>query len=107
MSGKPKVTGRLAAAARVLAGVGHDDFAKAAGISVEKCVAIEAGGSAWLESETDAAAILRAFDYFGVLVVEESDGMGAGVRLRFTRLDVKQLGRLEGEGGPARADDAP
>jgi hypothetical protein len=33
--------------------------------------------------------------------------MGAGVRLKFTREDVAQLVRLEGEGGIARSDDAP
>ena len=33
--------------------------------------------------------------------------MGAGVRLKFTRQDVKQIGRLENEGGFARSDDVP
>ena len=33
--------------------------------------------------------------------------MGAGVRLKFTRQDVKHINRLEGEGGMVRSDDAP
>jgi hypothetical protein len=33
--------------------------------------------------------------------------MGAGVRLKFTRQDVKQIARLEGEGGVVGSDDAP
>jgi len=33
--------------------------------------------------------------------------MGAGVRLKFTRQDVKQIMRLEGEVGIVRSDDTP
>lgn len=33
--------------------------------------------------------------------------MGAGVRLKFTRQDVKQIDRLESEGGIVRSDDVP
>jgi hypothetical protein len=33
--------------------------------------------------------------------------MGAGVRLKFTRQDARQIGRLETEGGVARSDDVP
>ena len=31
--------------------------------------------------------------------------MGAGVRLRFMRQDIRQIGRLENEGGTAPDDD--
>lgn len=107
MNGKIQVTGRLVAAARALTGVSQEDFAAAAGLHVEALRLIEAGGSAWLSSERDAEVVSRCFAHFGVIVVEESDGMGAGVRLKFTRQDVKQIGRLEGEGGVVRSDDAP
>ena len=107
METKIKITGRLVAAARALAGVSQEDFARAAGVPAATIAAIEAKGSAWLDSERDAEAALRAFDAFGVIVVEEGGGMGAGVRLKFTRQDVKQLARLEGEGGVVRSDDAP
>lgn len=40
-----------------------------------------------------------AWSISGVIVIGESDGMGAGVRLKFTRQDVKQIGRLESEAG--------
>jgi hypothetical protein len=33
--------------------------------------------------------------------------MGAGVRLKFTRQDTRQIGRLENEGGMTRPDDVP
>ena len=46
-------------------------------------------------------------DFFGVVVIDEGDGMGAGVRLKFSRQDVRQITRLESEGGIVGADDAP
>lgn len=102
-----KLTGRLVAAARALAGISREDFARAACVPAETIAAIEANGGAWLHAESDAEAAHRALEHFGVVLVEEDGRMGAGVRLKFTRQDVKQLARFEGEGGPARSDDAP
>lgn len=107
MNNSFKLTGRLIAAARALVGVGRADFASAAGISVAALQQIERGGSAWIGSDPDVEAIARALEYFGVIVVDESDGMGKGVRLKFTRQDVRQIARLEGEGGIIGSDDAP
>jgi len=107
MSGKDRMSGRLIAAARALASVSQADFAAAAGLPVETVREMEANGSAWLHSEQDVEAVIRAFQHFGVIAIDESDGMGAGVRLKFTRQDVKRLARLEGEGGIVGADDAP
>ncbi len=106
MSESGKLTGRLVAAARVLAGISRDDFAKAAGITTERLLTVEAKGSAWINDD-DAPRLNQALNRYGVVIVEESDGLGAGVRLKFTRQDVKQLLRLEAEGGPARPDDVP
>lgn len=107
MSAQIRMTGRLIAAARALAGISREAFASAAGIPAEAVALMEANGSAWLHSESDAEAVSSAFDHFGVVVVEEDGQMGAGVRLKFTRQDVRQIGRLEGEGGIVRSDDAP
>ena len=107
MRPKTKMTGRLIAAGRALAGVSREDFAGAAEISAETMGLLEAKGSAWLDSEGEAEAVSRAFEKFGIVVVEEAGNMGAGVRLKFTRQDVKQINRLEGEGGMVRSDDAP
>ena len=101
-----KVTGRLIAAARALAGVSEADFAVAAGLPVETVRLMEGNGSARVQSE-DVEAVNRALEHFGVIIIGESDGMGAGVRLKFTRQDVKQIARLEGEGGIVGSDDAP
>ena len=102
-----RITGRLIAAARALVGVGTADLAAACGLTVEVMTRLESKGSAWVRSEAHAAAVKRGLDHFGVVIVEESDGMGAGVRLKFTRSDVRQITRLEGEGGNVGSDDAP
>jgi len=107
MNDKIQITGRVVAAARAMTGISQEDFAAAAGLPVEALRLIEASGSAWLSSDRDAEAVSRALAHYGVIVIDESDGMGAGVRLKFTRQDVKQIGRLEGEGGIVRSDDAP
>lgn len=107
MNGASKITGRVVSAARALAGIGRADFAAAAGMPVDKLRGIEASGSAWVRSTQDAEALRRGLEHFGVIVIDESDGLGAGVRLKFTRQDVREVTRLENEGGLVGADDAP
>ena len=107
MSEMTRVSGRLILAARALVGVSQADFAAACGLAVETLSRLEAGGSAWVPSEQDIEAVMRGLSHFGVMIVEETDGMGAGVRLKFTRADVRQIARLEGEGGITGSDDAP
>lgn len=102
-----KLTGRIIAAARALVGVAQVEFASAAGLSPEALRHLEASGSARLPTGRDADAVGKALDYFGVVVIDEGDGMGAGVRLKFSRQDVRQITRLESEGGIVGADDAP
>jgi transcriptional regulator with XRE-family HTH domain len=107
MVGSGRMTGRLIAAARALAGVSRADFARAAGLSVETLSSIEANGSAWISNKGDVEAVRLGLAHFGVVVIEEAGGMGAGVRLKFTRQDVRQIDRLESEGGIVASDDAP
>jgi transcriptional regulator with XRE-family HTH domain len=107
MNGTMKLTGRVISAARALSGVGQRELAAVAGVSVETLREMEAIGSAWVPSPELSEAINRALEHFGVLVLPEADGFGAGVRLKFTRQDVKQMVRLESEGGTIGSDDAP
>jgi transcriptional regulator with XRE-family HTH domain len=107
ISDKVVITGRLIAAARVLTGISRADLAKASGISISTLAQLEAGGSAPPESEIDVQALRHALESFGAMFIPESDGIGAGVRLKFLRQDVKQIGRLEGEGGMVGDDDVP
>ena len=104
---KVQITGRLIAAGRALVGVGAADMARACGLSVERMASLEAKGSAGVRSEAEVAAIKRGLDHYGVLIIPESANLGKGVRLKFTRSDVRQIARLEGEGGLIGSDDAP
>ena len=103
----PLITGRLIAAARALAGISQSDLADASGISVSTLAHLEASGSAPLQSRVDAAAVRRALESFGVMFIAENDSIGAGVRLKFLRRDVRQIDRLENEGGIVGYDDVP
>lgn len=71
------MSGRLIAAARALSGISQMDFATVAGLPVEMLNLIEANGSARLNSDEDIEAVNRGLDHFGVIVIDESDGMGA------------------------------
>lgn len=105
MNTKTEISGRQIAAARLLAGVSRAELADAAGISVASLKKLEASGSVTFPGEKRAVAVREALERFGVIFLFEEQGIGAGVRLKFTRLDTKQIGRLENEGGPAREDD--
>jgi transcriptional regulator with XRE-family HTH domain len=107
MSKMTRISGRLIAAGRALVGVSQADFATACGLDVDTLCRLEAGGSAWVNSDAEVEAVARGMNHFGVMIVEETDGMGAGVRLKFTRADVRQIARLESEGGVVGSDDAP
>ena len=102
-----RITGRVVAAARALVGVSQADFAHASGIDVDRLARLEAAGSAWITDDADVDAITRGLTHFGVVVVDETPEMGAGVRLKFTRADVRQIARMESEGGVVGSDDAP
>jgi transcriptional regulator with XRE-family HTH domain len=107
MNAETRVTGRLIAAARALTGISTQDLAGSSGVPIETLARMEASGSAWLQPGGDLEAVSRALEAFGAVFIPESDGIGAGVRLKFMRQDVRQIGRLEGEGGIVADDDVP
>jgi transcriptional regulator with XRE-family HTH domain len=107
MNAKMGVTGRLIAAARTLTGISAKDLASTSGVAIETLRQMEASGSAWLRPGADLDAIKRALERFGAIFIPESEGVGAGVRLKFLRQDVRQIGRLETEGGIVADDDVP
>jgi transcriptional regulator with XRE-family HTH domain len=107
MGHKTLITGRLIAAARALTGVSQARVAEASGLSVQTLMEMESSGSAPPQSADDANSVQRALESFGAMFIPEADGIGAGVRLKFLRQDVKQIGRLEGEGGLVKEDDVP
>ncbi len=48
---------------------------------------------------------LRATLESGGAVFIDEDALGAGVRLKFTRKEVRSINQLENEGGPVADDD--
>jgi len=106
MSSMVRLTGRLVAAARALTGVSQGELASSARIPLETLRHLESSGAAWI-GDDESQALGQALQNFGAVVIPESDGMGAGVRLKFTRQDTRQIGRLESEGGVVRSDDVP
>lgn len=104
---KTEITGRQIAAARALTGISPNDLAAAAKLPLAMLKRMEASGSAFPNAGDRLEAVRKALEDFGAVFIPEGDGLGGGVRLKFTRLDVKQINRLESEGGPARSDDVP
>jgi hypothetical protein len=103
----PGISGRQIAAARALADISQEDLSTRARIPLADLMRLEAYGAALLPSDAHTDAIRNALDSFGTIFVPEGHGLGAGVRLKFSRLDVKQISRLENEGGRAADDDVP
>jgi hypothetical protein len=89
-----------------LTGISQNDLATAAGIPLETLRLLESSGAAWIP-DNESQALDRALEKYGAVIVPEGEGMGAGVRLKFTRQDTKQIGRLETEGGIIHSDDVP
>jgi transcriptional regulator with XRE-family HTH domain len=96
-----ELTGPLCRAARALVQWPRERLAESCGITKKMVRAFE-NGSSELSAEAKAK-IMATLEQGGAVFLEEDD-MGAGVRLRFTARDVKQLRRLEGEGGAVGED---
>ncbi|MBN8608708.1 MAG: helix-turn-helix transcriptional regulator [Caulobacterales bacterium] len=97
-----QLTGPLCRAARALVQWPREQLADASGVARKTIRDFETGDA---DPGTNARAALRhALESAGAVFLDEDD-LGAGVRLRFTRRDVKQLNRLESEGGATGEDD--
>jgi len=106
MNSMVRLTGRLVAAGRALTGISEGELATSAQIPLETLRLLESSGAAWIGND-ESRSLGQALQTFGAVIIPESDGMGAGVRLKFTRQDTRQIGRLESEGGVVRSDDVP
>lgn len=97
-----ELTGPLCRAARALTQISRAALAEASGVAKADIRAFESGAeSLTAEARTALASTL---DRAGAVLLAE-DNMGVGVRLRFTARDVRQIKRLEGEGGNVGEDD--
>ena len=97
-----QITGPLCRAARALVQWPRTQLATASGVAKPAIRAFETGD---VNPGDEAKAALKlALETAGAVFLDEGD-LGVGIRLRFTRKDVKQLRRLEGEGGAVGEDD--
>lgn len=97
-----QITGPLCRSARALVQWPRTQLASESGVAKADIRAFETGD---VDPGGEARAALKhALEVAGAVFIDEDD-LGAGVRLRFTARDVKQLRRLEGEGGAVGEDD--
>lgn len=90
-------------AARALIAWSRDELARKSAVDLVTLAAFEEG-----IQTLDADGNLRlrlALEAGGAHFIEEDADGGAGVRLKFTRKDVRAIRRWEGEGGPVGEDD--
>lgn len=97
------ITGTQAHAARILVQWPLDHTARTANLGEDALGSFEAGTQA-LEAD-DIERLRHALESGGAVFQADDANGGIGVRLRFTARDVKQLDRLENEGGPVGSDD--
>lgn len=101
------VSGAQIAAARALTGVSQGKLAIRSGLELDALRRLEANGHGPLDVTADVESVLRALDTFGVLFIDDGDGFGSGVRLKFSRKQAQAMGAWEDEGGVVGDDDVP
>ncbi|WHO40801.1 DNA-binding protein [Sphingobium sp. AP49] len=97
------LTGKLARAARALVEWPRDHVARLAGVEEQALADFENGRTALPEPE--ALRLHSILEEGGAQFLPETDGMGVGVRLKFTARDARAINRMESEGGPVGTDD--
>lgn len=97
------ITGPQARAARVLVEWPRDHVARLSGVEVDTLGAFERGKID--PGDAARAAVQAALESGGAVFIPEDGRQGAGVRLKFTKKDAKQINRMESEGGPVGDDD--
>jgi len=96
------LTGPQARAARALVLWPREHVAKKADVELDVLAAFEREG---VDPGVDAKRrIQAALEEGGAVFLSEADG-GIGVRLKFTRQEVRSIRRMENEGGPVGDDD--
>lgn len=98
------ITGPQCRAARALVEWAREVLARNAGVDA---AVIEAFERKLGDPEPDERRRLQdALEAAGASFIAENGG-GVGVRLKFSRTDVRRIATLEGEGGRVAMDDVP
>jgi transcriptional regulator with XRE-family HTH domain len=101
------VTGGQIAAARALTGINQGKLAARAKVEPSDLRRLEAKGNLVNDLGENLVKICRALEELGAVFIDEKDGAGAGVRLKFSRSQTRAIDRWENEGGAAAEDDVP
>jgi hypothetical protein len=96
------ITAAQGRAARALIEWSVDELAQASKVDAKTITDFELRYRA--PSEADKRRIRVALEEGGVIFIPENGG-GAGVRLKFSRREVRAINRWEGEGGTVGEDD--
>lgn len=97
-----KLIGYQARAARALVQWPREHVARKASIELEALATFERENVD--PGEEARVRIQSALEEGGAVFLTEADG-GIGVRLKFTRQEVRSIRRMENEGGPVGDDD--
>lgn len=97
------ITPAQSRAARALTGLSRDRLAAESGVPSAEIRDFEAETEALPEAAQ--ASLKTALEAAGIAFLADGEGGGVGVRFKFSRKDVKQIDRMENEGGPVAEDD--
>ena len=101
------ITGGQIAAARALTGISQAKLAARARVEPSTLRRLEARATLGNDLDEDVARIYRALEELGAVFIDEKDGVGAGVRLKFSRSQTRAIDTWENEGGVVAEDDVP
>jgi transcriptional regulator with XRE-family HTH domain len=101
------ITGGQIAAARALTGISQTKLAARARVEPSTVRHLEARGALGNIFDEDVAKICRTLEELGAVFIDEKDGAGPGVRLKFSRSQTRAIDTWENEGGVAAEDDVP
>jgi transcriptional regulator with XRE-family HTH domain len=101
------ITGGQIAAARALTGISQVKLAARAGVEPSVLRRLEARAVLPNDPDEGLVRICRALEELGAVFIDEKDGDGAGVRLKFSRCQTRAIDRWENEGGVVAEDDVP
>ncbi|MCB5362558.1 helix-turn-helix transcriptional regulator [Pusillimonas sp. CC-YST705] len=97
------MTGSQCRAARALIEWSRDQLSAESGVAVQEISDFESGRV--FPNEESCQSIRRALEEAGAVFLEEGAEGGVGVRLKYSRREVRALNKWEGEGGQAADDD--
>ncbi|NYT36065.1 XRE family transcriptional regulator [Allopusillimonas soli] len=98
------ITGAQCCAARALVEVTIAKLARRSGVDARTIESFEQKAD---EPDSGTIQLLQStLEDLGAVFIPENGG-GAGVRLRFSRSETKQIGRLENEGGMPGSNTVP